>query len=54
MEDKERMKEELLELEASLRMNELRMEALLNILAKEGVVSKEEFKAELGRLCEKE
>ena len=46
-------KEEIVDLKACSRMNELKVHALLNILAKEGVISKEDFKQELETLCEK-
>ncbi|MBW2997840.1 hypothetical protein KY349_05865 [Candidatus Woesearchaeota archaeon] len=46
-------KEEIVDLKASSRMNELKIEALVNILVKEGVISKEDFKEEFESLCEK-
>lgn len=45
-------KEEIVELKAGLRMSELKIEALLNVLANEGVISKEDFKEEFESLCE--
>jgi hypothetical protein len=52
MDENESAKEKIIELKAASRMNELRIQALLNILAREGVVSKEEFRKELESLCE--
>ncbi|MBN1543978.1 hypothetical protein JW898_00785 [Candidatus Woesearchaeota archaeon] len=51
--EKDRTKEEIIELKAALRMNEFRIRALVNLLAKEGVLSKEEFEEELRSVCEK-
>lgn len=47
-------KEDLIELKAAARMNELRVQALLNVLAKEGVISTDDFEKELERLCDDE
>jgi hypothetical protein len=50
MEDSE--KEDIAEVRAESKMNEFRVQALLNLLAKEGVVSKDDFNKELESLCE--
>lgn len=46
-------KKEIVELKACSRMNELKIQALVNILVEEGVISKEDFKHEFESLCEK-
>jgi hypothetical protein len=47
-------KEDLIEIKADAKMNELRVQALLNILAKEGIVSRKDFEEELESLCEED
>lgn len=44
------MKEEITELKAGSQMNEKRIKALINILAKEGVISRDDFDKELDSL----
>jgi hypothetical protein len=51
--DNEDMKQGLAELRGSMKMNDLKLQALMNILAKEGLISKADVEKELDSLCEK-
>lgn len=44
-------REDLVELKAGLRMESRRIEALVNILAREGVISRDDFDREFDSLC---
>ncbi len=44
------MKEEITELKANSQMNEKKIQALINILAKEGVISRDDFDNEFDSL----
>ncbi|MFC1741728.1 hypothetical protein ACFL3V_04295 [Nanoarchaeota archaeon] len=44
--------EDLKEIKTQAKMNDLKLQALLNLLAKEGVISKNEFEQELQNLLE--
>jgi hypothetical protein len=48
------MDEDIAEIKAASKMNELKIQALINLLAKEGIISRDDFKKELGALCEGE
>lgn len=50
--DCERLNGELVELKTTMKMNKLRVEALLDLLAKEGVMTRDDFEKKFSELCE--
>jgi len=46
--------EDDIKVKTEIRMDELRIQALVNLLAKEGVISRDDFEQELESLCKKE
>ena len=49
MEEKD-IREEVLDNKGEIRMGELRLQALINLLSKEGVITKDEIEEELNNL----
>lgn len=48
----DRSAEDILELKAALKLNELKLSSLIDILAKEGIVKRKDVEERFSELCE--
>jgi hypothetical protein len=51
--DEEKLKQDIIEAKADVRMNTLKVQALIDLLVREGVISSDELDEHLGSLQEK-